>query len=71
MKKEETFLRESNGINCEKIVQALLCRNLYVKLTTLSNTTSSHRIPLQNDLVTGFHLENQFFFILKDFTFKR
>eukprot|EP00257_Ricinus_communis_P012484 XP_002535062.2 uncharacterized protein LOC8272742 [Ricinus communis] len=40
---------------CEKTVQALLCRNLNVKSATLSNATSSRRIRLQDDLVTGFH----------------
>ncbi|GJZ08977.1 ATPase subunit 4 [Tanacetum coccineum] len=39
----------------EKTVQALLCRNLNVKLATLPNATSSRRIRLQDDLVTGFH----------------
>lgn len=40
---------------CEKTVQALLCRNLNVKLATLLNAISSRRIRLQDDLVTGFH----------------
>lgn len=40
---------------CEKTVQALLCRNLNVKLGTLLNAISSRRIRLQDDLVTGFH----------------
>jgi hypothetical protein len=40
---------------CEKTVQALLCRNLNVKLATLLNATSSHRIRLQDDIVKGFH----------------
>ncbi|XBI33946.1 hypothetical protein VPH35_119810 [Triticum aestivum] len=40
---------------CEKTVQALLCRNLNVKSATLLNATSSHRIRLQDDIVTGFH----------------
>ena len=40
---------------CEKTVQALLCRNLNVKSATLLNATSSRRIRLQDDLVTGFH----------------
>nr|QKI32003.1 ATPase subunit 4 [Ombrophytum subterraneum] len=40
---------------CEKTVQALLCRNLNVKSATLKNATSSRRIRLQDDLVTGFH----------------
>jgi hypothetical protein len=40
---------------CEKTVQALLCRNLNVKSSTLQNATSSRRIRLQHDLVTGFH----------------
>ncbi|VAI57704.1 unnamed protein product [Triticum turgidum subsp. durum] len=40
---------------CEKIVQALLCRNLNVKSATLLNATSSRRIRLQDDIVTGFH----------------
>ncbi|KAI5653574.1 hypothetical protein M9H77_30761 [Catharanthus roseus] len=38
-----------------KIMQALLCRNLNVKSATLPNATSSRRIRLQDDLVTGFH----------------
>lgn len=41
---------------CEKTVQALLCRNLNVKLATLLNAISSRRIRLQDDIVTGFHL---------------
>ncbi|KAK8499126.1 hypothetical protein V6N12_075976 [Hibiscus sabdariffa] len=41
---------------CEKTVQALLCRNLNVKSATLPNATSSHRIRLQDDLVTKFHI---------------
>ncbi|XP_037455199.1 ATP synthase protein MI25-like [Triticum dicoccoides] len=40
---------------CEKTVQALLCRNLNVKPATLLNVTSSRRIRLQDDIVTGFH----------------
>nr|GEX27379.1 ATPase subunit 4, mitochondrial [Tanacetum cinerariifolium] len=40
---------------CEKTVQALLCQNLNVKSATLPNATSSCRIRLQDDLVTGFH----------------
>ncbi|ERM93407.1 hypothetical protein AMTR_s04781p00001270, partial [Amborella trichopoda] len=40
---------------CEKTVQALLCRNLNVKSATRPNATSSRRIRLQDDLVTGFH----------------
>nr|YP_010598279.1 ATPase subunit 4 [Psychotria serpens]UIG86779.1 ATPase subunit 4 [Psychotria serpens] len=40
---------------CEKTVQALLCRNLNVKSATLPNATSSRRIRLQDDLVTGFN----------------
>ncbi|KAF6155988.1 hypothetical protein GIB67_030076 [Kingdonia uniflora] len=40
---------------CEKTVQALLCLNLNVKSATLPNATSSRRIRLQEDLVTGFH----------------
>nr|ANY30753.1 ATPase subunit 4 [Lagarosiphon major] len=40
---------------CEKTVQALLCRNLNVKSETLLNATSSRRIRLQDDIVTGFH----------------
>nr|QUV77429.1 ATPase subunit 4 [Dolichandrone spathacea] len=40
---------------CEKTVQAFLCRNLNVKSATLPNATSSRRIRLQDDLVTGFH----------------
>ncbi|THU58519.1 hypothetical protein C4D60_Mb03t15170 [Musa balbisiana] len=38
---------------CEKTVQALLCRNLNVKSATLLNATSSRRIRLQDDIVTG------------------
>lgn len=41
---------------CEKTVKALLCRNLNVKSATLLNATSSRRIRLQDDIVTGFHL---------------
>nr|AHA47106.1 ATPase subunit 4 [Amborella trichopoda] len=41
---------------CEKTVQALLCRNLNVKLARLLNAISSRRIRLQDDIVTGFHL---------------
>jgi len=40
---------------CENTVQALLCRNLNVKLATLLNAISSRRIRLQDDIVTGFH----------------
>ncbi|YP_009477627.1 ATPase subunit 4 (mitochondrion) [Nymphaea colorata] len=40
---------------CEKTVQALLCRNLNVKLATLLNAISSRRIRLQDDIVKGFH----------------
>nr|YP_762489.1 ATPase subunit 4 [Tripsacum dactyloides]ABI74637.1 ATPase subunit 4 [Tripsacum dactyloides] len=40
---------------CEKTVQALLCRNLNVKSATLLNATSSRRIRLQEDIITGFH----------------
>ncbi|KAL0903099.1 hypothetical protein M5K25_028204 [Dendrobium thyrsiflorum] len=60
---------------CEKTVQALLCRNLNVKSATLLNATSSRRIRLQDDIVTGFHfsfsclsdsmLMSQFFFETK------
>ena len=39
----------------DKTVQALLCRNLNVKSATLLNATSSRRIRLQDDIVTGFH----------------
>nr|BCT42953.1 ATPase subunit 4 [Musa ornata] len=38
---------------CEKTVKALLCRNLNVKSATLLNATSSRRIRLQDDIVTG------------------
>jgi hypothetical protein len=38
----------------KKTVQALLCRNLNVKSATLLNATSSRRIHLQDDIVTGF-----------------
>lgn len=41
---------------CEKTVQALLCRNLNVKLATLSNAISSRRIRLQDDLGTKFRI---------------
>ena len=41
---------------CEKTVQALLCRNLNVKLATLLNAISSRRIRLQDDIVTGLNL---------------
>ncbi|RZC94300.1 hypothetical protein C5167_029861 [Papaver somniferum] len=41
---------------CEKTVQALLCRNLTVKSATLLNTISSRRISLQDEIVTGFHV---------------
>ncbi|KAL8147149.1 hypothetical protein AgCh_004751 [Apium graveolens] len=44
---------------CEKTVQALLCRNLNVKSATLPNATSSRRIRLQDDLVTGFHFSRR------------
>ena len=37
---------------CEKTVQALLCRNLNVQFETLIN---ARRIRLQDDIVTGFH----------------
>ncbi|XP_035817393.1 ATP synthase protein MI25-like [Zea mays] len=40
---------------CEKTVQALLCQNLNLKSATLLNATSSRRIRLQDDIVTGFH----------------
>jgi len=49
---------------CEKTVQALLCRNLNVKLVTLLNATSSRRIRLQDDIVTGFHLSVSERFVL-------
>ncbi|CAF2075044.1 unnamed protein product [Brassica oleracea var. botrytis] len=47
---------------CEKKVQALLCQNLNVKSTTLTNATSSRRIRFQDDLVTKFYtlVGNQF-----------
>ncbi|KAI3904044.1 hypothetical protein MKX01_039978, partial [Papaver californicum] len=41
---------------CEKTVQALLCRNLTVNSTTLLNAISSRRISLQDEIVTGFHV---------------
>ncbi|GJR96302.1 ATPase subunit 4 [Tanacetum coccineum] len=44
-----------NAPKCEKTVQALLCRNLNVKSSTLPNATSSRRIRLQDDLVTCCH----------------
>jgi Ca2+/Na+ antiporter len=40
---------------CETTVQALLCRNLNVKLATLMNATSLRRISLQDGLVNAFH----------------
>ncbi|KAI5664263.1 hypothetical protein M9H77_23586 [Catharanthus roseus] len=40
---------------CEKTVQALLCRNLNIVSATFPNATSSYRIRLQDNLVTGFH----------------
>nr|ULQ69408.1 ATPase subunit 4 [Gahnia tristis] len=40
---------------CEKTVQALLCRNLKVKLATLLNAISSRRIRIQDDIVKAFH----------------
>ncbi|KAM0011288.1 putative ATP synthase, F0 complex, subunit B/MI25 [Helianthus debilis subsp. tardiflorus] len=56
---------------CEKTVQALLCRNLNVKSATLPNATSSRRIRLHDDLVTGFHFSVSERFVpgstLKDF----
>lgn len=41
---------------CEKTVQALLCRNLNVKLATLLNATSSRRIRLQDDIAIKMHV---------------
>lgn len=41
---------------CEKTVQALLCRNLNVKLATLLNAISSRRIRLQDDFVRKYHV---------------
>ncbi|KAI3868127.1 hypothetical protein MKX03_035343 [Papaver bracteatum] len=41
---------------CEKTVQALLCRNLTVKLATLLNAISSRCISLQDEIVIGFHV---------------
>lgn len=40
---------------CERTVQALLCRNLHVKLATLLNAISSRRTRLQDEIVTGFN----------------
>ncbi|KAH7511375.1 hypothetical protein FEM48_ZijujUnG0019200 [Ziziphus jujuba var. spinosa] len=51
----ESFPMARYTPKCEKTVQALLCRYLNVKLATLPNAISSHRISLQDDLVTGFH----------------
>lgn len=50
-----TALLDQLAPKCEKTVQALLCRNLNVKSATLLNATSSCRIRLQDDIVTGFH----------------
>ncbi|RZC46559.1 hypothetical protein C5167_039510 [Papaver somniferum] len=41
---------------CEKTVQALLCRNITVKSATLLNAIFSHRISIQDKIVTGFHI---------------
>ncbi|PHT80118.1 ATP synthase protein MI25 [Capsicum annuum] len=41
---------------CEKTVQALLCRNLNIKSTTLLNATSSRRIRLQDDIAIKMHV---------------
>ncbi|KAI3928073.1 hypothetical protein MKW98_023674 [Papaver atlanticum] len=41
---------------CEKTVQALLCRNLTVKSAMLLNAISYRRISLQDEIVTGFHV---------------
>lgn len=41
---------------CEKTVQALLCRNLNVKLATLLNAISSRRIRLQDDIAIKMHV---------------
>nr|ULQ70053.1 ATPase subunit 4 [Xyris indica] len=51
----ESLPRARCAPQCEKTVQALLCRNLNVKSATLNNATSSRRRSLQDDLVTGFH----------------
>nr|ULQ69187.1 ATP synthase subunit 4 [Dapsilanthus disjunctus] len=51
----ESLPRARSEPACEKTVQALLCRNLNVKSATLLNATSSRRIRLQDDIVTGFN----------------
>lgn len=51
----ESLPRARCSPKCEKTVQALLCRNLNVKLETLRHATDSRRIRLQDDIVTGFH----------------
>nr|ULQ69312.1 ATPase subunit 4 [Eriocaulon henryanum]ULQ69338.1 ATP synthase subunit 4 [Eriocaulon schochianum] len=51
----ESLPTERRAPKCEKTVQALLCRNLNGKSVTLLNATSSRRIRLQDDIVTGFH----------------
>nr|ULQ70076.1 ATPase subunit 4 [Xyris pauciflora] len=51
----ESLPRARSTPQCEKTVQALLCRNLNVKSATLNNATSSRRRSLQDDIVTGFH----------------
>nr|AKM22401.1 ATP synthase F0 subunit 4 [Geranium nodosum]AKM22402.1 ATP synthase F0 subunit 4 [Geranium platyanthum]AKM22410.1 ATP synthase F0 subunit 4 [Geranium sanguineum]AKM22411.1 ATP synthase F0 subunit 4 [Geranium traversii] len=40
---------------CEKTVQALLCRNFNIKLSTLLNALNFRRISVQDDLVTAFN----------------
>ena len=47
--------RARSAPKCEKTVQALLCRNLNVKLARLKNAIDLRRICLQDKIVTGFH----------------
>nr|ULQ69937.1 ATPase subunit 4 [Thurnia sphaerocephala] len=51
----ESLPRARCAPQCEKTVQALLCRNLNLKLATLLNAISSRRIRLQDEIVTAFH----------------
>ncbi|KAL5569261.1 hypothetical protein UlMin_025836 [Ulmus minor] len=50
----ESLSMARSAPKCEKTVQALLCRNLNVKSSTLPNATSSRHIRLQDDLVTWY-----------------
>ncbi|CAN1156716.1 ATP synthase protein MI25 [Linum perenne] len=52
----ESLPMESCAPKCKKTVQALLCRNLNVKLVTHLNAISSRRIRLQDDLGTKFRI---------------